>query len=214
MDRDTDLVGRRPLTGHPGRGQRPPTGCRPLGRGAVCPWDCQEHPGQGGGQAGKRDSALGPSPCGPAGALLRKQAAGPGQSQQRCSVTGRTGQEPSGQPPRKSPGANSSTKGLGGRGGHGPVGGWGHTHTYIHKDRHTHTDTHAHTPTHTCTRVHRYTCICTEIHTSTQIHRGTHAHRHTHLYTQGQTHTHRYTHAHTLTHTLHMHTQIYTHSHT
>lgn len=75
------------------------TGCRPLGRGAVCLRDRQRTlDGAAGGREEETQlSSLLPGVL--AGALLRKQAAGSGQSQQRCSVTGRTEQEPTGQPP-------------------------------------------------------------------------------------------------------------------
>ena len=135
------------------------TNCRPLARGAMCPRDRQSAlDGAAGGweEVTQLSSFL---PVVLARALLMKRAAGSGQSQQRCSVTGRTGQEPAGQPPRKGPGAYSSTNGLGGRGGHRPGGGGWRTHTQIH----THTPIHTRTNTHT----HRYTHIHTQIYTHT-----------------------------------------------
>lgn len=156
---------------------------------------------------GRRDSALGPSPCGPAGALLRKQAAGSGQSQQRCSVTGRTGQEPSGQPPQEEPRCQQQHQGPG-----GPrrtrASGWG---THSHTD--THMNTHQHTRAHEYTDIHAYAHVDTYEHTDTQRYTCTQIHTHTYIHKDGHTHRDTHTCRHRDTH-MHMRTQIYIHRHT
>ena len=180
-------MGRRPLTGYPGCGQRPPTGCRPLGRGAVCPRDCQERPGHGGGQKRLCSRPFSLWSC----RGTAEEASGWVRPESAALLS--HGQDWAGAlraaPPGRAPVPTAAPRAWGAEADTGQWVGDTLTHRY----------THEHTPTHTCTRVHRYTCICTRryirAHRYTEVHM--HTDTHTPIYTRMDTHTHAYTDIHT-----------------